>query len=310
MKSGLLATLLLATLASPAGAATVAKTYSYFWIGGSTLEEIQRQLDVRRPKVKTTGHRHPGATQMEFAGRVAYAPTGDSCKVAKAAVTVKARIILPRWRRPGRAEADVALIWDTLASDIKRHEESHVVIAKNHARELEQALLAIGKQPDCKTAQARAKDVSQKILARHDRAQVEFDRVEGINFERRSSGCCATAWSGSPTVNCRARPAVVDDAGCVLRGPFSLPLPRRGSARPARIEARCSSCAACRRRAAPGRKRSASRSLHRLAEHAGEHAGHGQVDRSQPDCRRIRRAADAARCCARPAKSEPPGDRR
>ena len=59
------------------------------------------------------------------------------------------------------------------------------MIAKNHARELEQALMAIGKQPDCKTAQAKAREVSQKILARHDRAQVEFDRVEGINFERR-----------------------------------------------------------------------------------------------------------------------------
>ena len=30
-----------------------------------------------------------------------------------------------------------------------------------------------------------ARQVTQKILAKHDRAQVEFDRVEGINFERR-----------------------------------------------------------------------------------------------------------------------------
>ena len=81
----LLTTLLVAALAWPASAATVAKTYSYFSIGGSTLEEIQRQLDMRGPKVKTTGHRHPGATQMEFTSRVAYAPTRNSCKVAKAA---------------------------------------------------------------------------------------------------------------------------------------------------------------------------------------------------------------------------------
>ena len=27
--------------------------------------------------------------------------------------------------------------------------------------------------------------MTQTVLARHDRAQVEFDRVEGINFERR-----------------------------------------------------------------------------------------------------------------------------
>ena len=60
-----------------------------------------------------------------------------------------------------------------------------MVIAKNHARQLEQALLAIGRQRDCAAAQAKARQVTQKILARHDRAQVEFDRVEGINFERR-----------------------------------------------------------------------------------------------------------------------------
>ena len=185
MRSRLILALSMAALAWPAGAASVAKTYSYFSIGGSTLEEIQQQLDVRGPQVKTTGRRHPGATQMEFTSRVGYAERDGGCAVAKASVTVKVRVILPRWTRPGRAEEDVRLVWDTLSSDIKRHEESHVVIAKNHARLLEQALQKIGKQRDCATAQARAKEVTQQILAKHDRAQVEFDRVEGINFERR-----------------------------------------------------------------------------------------------------------------------------
>jgi predicted secreted Zn-dependent protease len=185
MKPKLILALSLAMLAWPANAASVAKTYSYFSIGGSTLEEIQQQLDVRGPKVKTTGRRHPGATQMEFTTKIGYADRDGACAIAKAGVTVKVKVILPRWTRPGRAEEDVRLVWDTLSSDIKRHEESHVVIAKNHARLLEKALLGIGKQRDCGTAQAKAKQVTQTILARHDRAQVEFDRVEGLNFERR-----------------------------------------------------------------------------------------------------------------------------
>ena len=158
MKSRLILALSMAALAWPAGAASVAKTYSYFSIGGSTLEEIQQQLDVRGPQVKTTGRRHPGATQMEFTSRVGYAERDGGCAVAKANVTVKVKVILPRWTRPGRAEEDVRLVWDTLSSDIKRHEESHVVIAKNHARLLEQALQKIGKQRDCATAQAKAKE--------------------------------------------------------------------------------------------------------------------------------------------------------
>ena len=41
------------------------------------------------------------------------------------------------------------LVWDTLASDIKRHEESHVSIAKAHAREMEQAVLALPRGASC-----------------------------------------------------------------------------------------------------------------------------------------------------------------
>jgi hypothetical protein len=59
------------------------------------------------------------------------------------------------------------------------------VIAKNHARNLELALRGIGRQPNCKVAAAKAKAVSDKILAMHDRAQEEFDRIEGVNFESR-----------------------------------------------------------------------------------------------------------------------------
>jgi predicted secreted Zn-dependent protease len=119
------------------------------------------------------------------ASRVGYLEGPRGCKVSSASVTVKAKIILPRWRRPRSAEADVRLIWDTLASDIKRHEESHVSIAKNHARDLEQELRRIGTQRDCAAARARVGEVTRKVLARHDRAQTDFDRAEGANFEQR-----------------------------------------------------------------------------------------------------------------------------
>ncbi len=59
------------------------------------------------------------------------------------------------------------------------------MIAKNHARELELALRSIGRQRDCKIAVAKAKAVTTKTFAKHDRAQSEFDRVEALNFESR-----------------------------------------------------------------------------------------------------------------------------
>jgi predicted secreted Zn-dependent protease len=186
MKKVLWTILAIAGLSLPAGATSLSKIYSYFSIGGKTLEEIETELDRKGPRVRSTGgRRHPGATQMEFTTRISYAAGNHGCEVVKASVNVQAKVILPRWRQRAKSNGDTRLVWDTLSADIKRHEETHVMIAKNHARDLEQALMHIGRQPDCTVAQARAKATTNRILALHDRAQNEFDRVEGINFQSR-----------------------------------------------------------------------------------------------------------------------------
>ncbi|KUM27687.1 peptidase [Mesorhizobium loti] len=185
MNRPLLCALILSLAAMPASAASLVKTYSYFSVGGRTLDDIEKQLTKNGPEVKSTGSRHPGATQMAFTTRVSYAQTANSCRIANAQVTVKVKVILPEWRRPRKADPDVRLFWDTLSADIKRHEERHVEIAKNHASELEDALKATYPQKTCEAAKAKAAEISAAILARHDRAQVQFDRVESVNFESR-----------------------------------------------------------------------------------------------------------------------------
>lgn len=185
MNRSLLCTLMLSLAVMPAGAANLVKTYSYFSVNGRTLDDIEKQLTKNGPEVKSTGSRHPGATQMAFTTRVSYAQTATSCRIANALVTLKVKVILPEWRRPRKSDPEVRLFWDTLSADIKRHEERHVEIAKNHARELEDALKATYPQKTCEAARAKAAEISAAILAKHDRAQAEFDRVESVNFESR-----------------------------------------------------------------------------------------------------------------------------
>jgi predicted secreted Zn-dependent protease len=181
----LLAASLLCLTALPASAESLTKTYSYFFVGGTTLDELEDQLNRRGPQVKSTGRRHPGATQMQFNTRLGYAEKNGSCRITDATVTVKAKVILPRWRQRGKAEQDVRLIWDTLSGDIKRHEEQHVMIAQRHARELERKLLRLGRQKSCDVAGEKAKATADKVLAKHDKAQAKFDQVESANFEKR-----------------------------------------------------------------------------------------------------------------------------
>jgi len=185
--ASLLAPLLAVTVVAggPAAAAQLAKSYAYFNVGGTTLESLERDLNDKGPKVTTTGMRHPGATEIQFFSRVTYKEGPKSCSVAKAAVTVDARITLPRWTARKGADDRVRFVWDTLSADIKRHEESHALIAKNHARMIEDEVKALSRTRDCGTLEAKVKAVTDRVLARHDAAQAEFDRIEGKTFEDR-----------------------------------------------------------------------------------------------------------------------------
>ena len=60
-----------------------------------------------------------------------------------------------------------------------------MIIAKNHARELEKALLSIGRYRTCDEVTKRAAAVTKRILDKHEREQQRFDRVESAGFEKR-----------------------------------------------------------------------------------------------------------------------------
>lgn len=169
----------------PAGAAEISKKYGYFSIYGNSPEELDREIAKRGPKLQLTGTRHPGATSMEFGLKTKFSNNGNYCRVEKAYVSLNLKLTLPRWKNRARASDDMALMWDTLSSDIKRHEERHALIARSYAIDLERALENLPRDRDCKRLQAKAESVADKLLSAHAQAQADFDRVESINFEAR-----------------------------------------------------------------------------------------------------------------------------
>lgn len=185
MKTTFVLPLLACLAATSASAASMSRSYSYFPISGLTLPEIESQLRTRGPKLESTGMRHPGATNLAFNTSVDYVERDGRCHVSDATVSVKAKVTLPRWRNRNRAKQEVRLVWDTLAKDIKRHEESHLSIAKNHARQLEDAIDGTRGTGPCAALEKRVKAKVAEIMARHDAAQTRFDRIESINFESR-----------------------------------------------------------------------------------------------------------------------------
>jgi predicted secreted Zn-dependent protease len=173
-------------LFQPARAETItSKTFSYFSVGGRTAAELDEELSNRGPVMKHSGSRHPGATKIKWGGSVTYVRRGKRCAVGEAKVTLSTQIILPRWKNRKRATASLALIWDTLSSDIKRHEERHAEIARTHARTLERTLKTLRPEADCERMQARVDRATADAVSKHDADQARFDRVESKNFNDR-----------------------------------------------------------------------------------------------------------------------------
>jgi predicted secreted Zn-dependent protease len=177
--------LLLTLTVGPARAADVVKSFSYFTVDASTLDDLSKQLETRGPRVKSSGDKHPGATRIQFTTQTTYSQDGERCGVSKANTVLKVEVILPRWRPRRKPEADLRIIWDTLSSDIRRHEGLHVDIAKNYARKLEQTIRTLGSADNCADMAAEVKKATARVIEEHDRAQVQFDRAENINFEDR-----------------------------------------------------------------------------------------------------------------------------
>jgi predicted secreted Zn-dependent protease len=183
-----LACLLALTAASPAlSKVIIHKKISYFTIGGSTPSELDQELNTRGPVSSQSGYRHPSVTRNEFAGTVTYITRNNRCTLSNPKILLSTHIILPRWTGRKSANKKMALIWDTLSSDIRRHEERHGEIARNHARAFERAVLALPPAKNCEILKQRVAEMGDQTLIDNDKDQQRFDRVEAANFDSRLS---------------------------------------------------------------------------------------------------------------------------
>ena len=176
----------LAIIAPQAEAASIFRQFSYYTVNGKTAADLDKALSRSGPYLKKTGQHHPGAAEIRFDAKVRYGrEQGKACKVQDVYVNVHAKVSLPRWKQRRKASPELALIWDTLYQDIRRHEESHIVIARSHASQMEREIRGLLSRKDCATLRTDIDRVTTRIMKAHDKAQQRFDKVETVNFESR-----------------------------------------------------------------------------------------------------------------------------
>ena len=186
-KPGILCAVLASLAFAPVATADtiIHKKITYFSIGGTTAADLDREMIKRGPISSVTGRRHPGATKIQFSGTATFIGKNGRCTIGGAKVTLSTKIMLPRWSNRRKATPQLGLIWDTLSADIKRHEERHAEIARNHARDFEKQILALPSASNCAILKAKVNEISQQAMIDHEKDQQRFDRIESANFENR-----------------------------------------------------------------------------------------------------------------------------
>ncbi|HEY9055645.1 MAG TPA: DUF922 domain-containing protein [Aurantimonas sp.] len=170
-----------------ANAGSVSQETSYFAVRGSTLAELDADLNRQGPYVAETGLRHPGATEVKFDGKVTYKKVAEGCAVARVDLGLTLHLTLPKWTPPKRVSPQTILVWRTLEADIKRHENQHASIAKTWLKRMEMAVRNLRTERTCAEMETHVNTVTRRYLAGHERAQIEFDTIEGreVNFRLR-----------------------------------------------------------------------------------------------------------------------------
>lgn len=166
-------------------AATIRQRTTYFIVRGSTLEELDQDLQRRGPLLSGTGARHPGSTEVKFDGQIDYKKTRRGCEVDTTDLSLRLNMTLPRWTPPARVDRSTLIVWRTLEADIQRHEEQHAAIAKNYLKRMEMAIRNLLPERTCEAMEAQVNSVTARYLAEHERVQLEFDAREGREMERR-----------------------------------------------------------------------------------------------------------------------------
>ncbi|MCB1382793.1 MAG: DUF922 domain-containing protein [Notoacmeibacter sp.] len=155
----------------PVQAADKQVTERYYRVHGRTVAELDAVVRANAPR----GGRSRGMGIIDLDRRYRLETQAGGCRVASAAVTARATLILPKWREGGQPEAAVQRHWRGLERHVRAHEYGHVTIAARYARLLEARLMKLRHDGSCWALGAEAGKLIERTLGEHSEAQRAYD---------------------------------------------------------------------------------------------------------------------------------------
>lgn len=160
-----------AAQAGPAGepsSVRIKETITHYTLAAGSIDELRTQLQHDIPSLPGSAGTH-GRTSSDIAIAYELDRSAAGCRLRNLEVRLDIVVMLPRWD-PGKTVPDWQHArWQRTLAALERHEAAHRANARAAAEEARARILAIGLQPDCKSA----RDTASRLL-RRTRLKYEF----------------------------------------------------------------------------------------------------------------------------------------
>jgi predicted secreted Zn-dependent protease len=149
----------------------------YYSIEGKSFDELDEQIALHGPTVSGVG-KALAATNVRMIPDFRFKQKDGLCRVESAHVAVKAHVTLPKLMRQEDLRTELSKAWNNLEQYARLHESVHVSIADSYATKAEEAVNKLPAQATCNALRSNAILVFRRLMAEHERDQLQFDEEE------------------------------------------------------------------------------------------------------------------------------------
>jgi predicted secreted Zn-dependent protease len=149
----------------------------YYPISSAEIELLRAEATTVGPFADS--RRWAGATQSNTRWTFSHLRRGMVCMLHDVRVVVTAEIRLPKWQPETPPDSGTLAWWNDFTARLLAHEQGHVRIAVDGAREIAETLRPLEGSVSCDGLTMRANGAAQVVLVRARERQAEYDRVTG-----------------------------------------------------------------------------------------------------------------------------------
>lgn len=159
------------------------QTNTTYDIRGSNIRELKAAMRAHGPSsVGSNSAEHNtiivGQTATSISWTYQYIKERNGCFPNNVTVTLVARVLLPLWNDKLHATYALQDEWDRYRLEVERHEQRHVEIAYEGARNLERGIKT-ARADKCEDLKAVIRTITDSHLEQTRQKQHEFDAREG-----------------------------------------------------------------------------------------------------------------------------------